>query len=189
MSPDGTLSWDTPEGDWIIMRTGMRFIDVRNGPASFEAEGLEVDKMNKEDVKFHFNAFIGQILKRIPAADRKTFTMVIMDSYERGGSNFTDRFLEDFQKRYGYDPTPYLPAYRGHLIGSAAKTDRFLWDVRRLVADKVAENYVGGLREASHEHDLRTWLENCGRHCLLHRRRQPAHQRTSMDRVPERFQL
>jgi hypothetical protein len=150
MSPDGTLSWDTPEGDWIIMRTGMRFIDVRNGPASFEAEGLEVDKMNKEDVKFHFNAFIGQILKRIPAADRKTFTMVIMDSYERGGSNFTDRFL---------------------------------------VADKVAENYVGGLREASHEHGLRTWLENCGRHCLLHRRRQPAHQRTSMDRVPERFQL
>jgi hypothetical protein len=162
MSPDGTLNWDAPEGDWIIMRTGMRFIDVRNGPASFEAEGLEVDKMNKEAVKFHFNAFIGQILKRIPAADRKTFTMVIMDSYERGGSNFTDRFLEDFQKRYGYDPTPYLPAYRGHLIGSAATTDRFLWDVRRLVADRVAENYVGGMREASHEHGLRTWLENYG---------------------------
>ena len=162
MSPDGTLNWDAPEGDWVIMRTGMRFIDVRNGPASFEAEGLEVDKMNKEDVRFHFNAFIGQILKRIPASDRKTFTMVIMDSYERGGSNFTGRFLEDFQKRYGYDPTPYLPAYRGHLIGSAATTDRFLWDVRRLVADKVAEKYVGGLREASHEHGLRTWLENYG---------------------------
>ena len=162
MAADGRLDWSAPAGDWIIMRTGMRYIDVHNGPASLEAEGLEVDKMNKEDVKSHFNAFIGQILKRIPEADRKTLKMVIMDSYERGGTNFTDHFLEDFKQRYGYDATPYLPAYFGHLIGSSEKTDRFLWDIRRFVADKVAENYVGGLREASHENGLTTWLENYG---------------------------
>jgi len=162
LKADGRLKWNAPKGNWLILRTGMRFIDVRNGPASFEAEGLEVDKMNKADVKFHFNAFVGQILKRIPAADRKSLKMVIMDSYERGGTNFTDDFLQDFQKRYGYDPTPYLPAYFGHIIGSRENTDRFLWDVRRLVADKVAANYVGGLREASHENGLQTWLENYG---------------------------
>lgn len=162
MSSDGRLSWNAPEGDWLILRTGMRFIDVRNGPASFEAEGLEVDKMNKEAIKFHFDAFIGQILQRIPAADRKTLKMVIMDSYERGGTNFTDRFLEDFKNRYGYDATPYLPVYSGHVIGSTEIANRFLWDVRRLIADKLSYDYVGGMREVSHKNGLKTWLENYG---------------------------
>jgi hypothetical protein len=162
MSAAGKLNWDAPKGDWIIMRTGMRFINVQNGPASIEAEGLEVDKMNREHVRFHFNAFIGEILKRIPAPDRRTLKMVIMDSYERGGFNFTDGFLEDFKKRYGYDATPYLPVFSGHMMGSPGITDRFLWDLRRMVADKLSYDYVGGFSEISHQHGLRTWLENYG---------------------------
>jgi alpha-L-rhamnosidase len=162
MSADGKLEWTAPKGDWIIMRTGMTFIDVRNGPASFEAEGLEVDKMNEEAIRFHFDSFIGQILKRIPATDRKTFKMVIMDSYERGGLNFTDTFLADFKNKYGYDATPYLPVYRGHIIGSIELSERFLWDVRRLVADKISYDYVGGMRQICHENGLTTWLENYG---------------------------
>ncbi len=162
MTADGTLNWNVQKGDWIILRTGMRFIDVRNGPASFEAEGLEVDKMSKEHIQMHFNAFVGQILKRVPANDRKTLKMVVMDSYERGGFNFTDSFLTDFKKRYGYDATPYLPVYSGHIIGSPEISDRFLWDVRRLVADKLSYDYVGGMSEISHQNGLRTWLENYG---------------------------
>jgi hypothetical protein len=162
MSADGRLNWNAPKGEWIILRTGMRFINVQNGPASFEAEGLEVDKLNKTHVAFHFNAFIGQILQRIPANDRRTLKMVIMDSYERGGMNFTDGFLADFKKRYGYDATPYLPVYNGHIIGSPELSDRFLWDIRRMVADKLSYDYVGGFREVSHKHGLKTWLENYG---------------------------
>lgn len=162
MSKDGLLKWNAPKGDWIIMRTGMRYIDVRNGPASFEAEGLEVDKMNKEHVRMHFNSFIGQILNRIPEKDRRTFKMVIMDSYERGGFNFTDGFLADFKKRFGYDATPFLPVYSGHIIGSPEISDRFLWDMRRMVADRLSYDYVGGMSEISHQQGLRTWLENYG---------------------------
>ena len=162
MSAGGVLNWNAPKGNWIILRTGMRFIDVRNGPASFEAEGLEADKMSKENIRAHFNAFIGQILKRIPSTDRKTFKMVIMDSYERGGTNFTDHFLKDFKHRYGYDASPWLPVYSGHIIGSSEMTDRFLWDMRRLVADKLSYDYVGGMSEISHKHGLKTWLENYG---------------------------
>jgi len=162
MSADGMLNWNAPKGDWVIMRTGMRFINVQNGPASFEAEGLEVDKINKDHIKFHFNAFIGQILNRIPANDRKTLKMVVMDSYERGGFNFTDGFLDDFKKRYGYDATPFLPVYSGHIIGSSELSDRFLWDMRRLIADKFSYDYIGGMSEISHQHGLKTWLENYG---------------------------
>ncbi|MHB9056309.1 MAG: glycosyl hydrolase [Paludibacteraceae bacterium] len=162
MSGDGFIKWNVPPGEWIIMRTGMRFIDVRNGPASFEAEGLEVDKMNKKHIESHFNAFIGEILKRIPAGDRKTLNTVVLDSYERGGQNFTDGFLDDFKRQYGYDAVPFLPVYNGLVIGNIEQSERFLWDMRRLVADKIAYDYVGGLTEISNKYGLKTWLENYG---------------------------
>lgn len=41
-------------------------------------------------------------------------------------------------------------------------SDRFLWDLRRLIADCVSYEYVGALRDISHEHGLTTWLENYG---------------------------
>ena len=162
MDDQGLLTWDVPEGEWIIMRTGMTPTGVTNSPASPEGTGLEVDKMSKEHVASHFDAYLGMILERIPADDRKTLKVAVQDSYETGGQNFTDDFLKEFQKRYGYAPVPFLPVFKGHIIGSPDLSDRFLWDVRRFVADKISYDYVGGLRKISHEHGMTTWLENYG---------------------------
>lgn len=159
---DGILTWDAPEGDWIVSRTAMLTTEVSNGPSSPEARGLEVDKMNKLHVETHFNAFIGEILKRIPEEDRKTFKVVVQDSYETGGQNWTDTMIEDFKDKYHYDPVPYLPVLNGFIVASPDISDRFLWDLRRLVADKVSYDYVGGLREVCHKYGLTTWLENYG---------------------------
>ena len=79
-----------------------------------------------------------------------------------GSRFFFADFLIDFQKRYGYSALPYLPVYNGMVVNSQLASDRFLWDMRRMVADKVAYDYVGGLREVSHKYCLRTWLENYG---------------------------
>ena len=162
LATDGTLNWDVPEGEWVILRTGMTPTGTQNGPASPEATGYEVDKMSKVHVEKHFYGHMGEILKRIPEADRKCFKVVVQDSYETGGQNFTDGFLEEFKQRYGYDPIPYLPVYQGMVVNSQLNSDRFLWDMRRMVADKVAYDYVGGLRDVSHKHGLTTWLENYG---------------------------
>lgn len=162
MNSDGTLIWNVPEGDWVVMRLGMTPTGITNAPASPEATGLEIDKMSKKHIESHFNAFLGEILKRVPEADRKCFKVVVQDSYEMGGQNFTDGFIEDFKQRYGYDPTPYLPTYSGYVINSRKHSDRFLWDMRRMVADKVAYDYVGGLRDISNKQGLTTWLENYG---------------------------
>lgn len=159
---DGTLKWNAPEGKWTVMRTSMLPTGVTNGPASPEATGLEIDKMSKKHVSTHFNAFIGKILKRIPEKDRKCFKVVVEDSYETGGQNWTDNMIETFKDRYGYDPVPYIPVMQGIVVGNRELSDRFLWDLRRLVADKVAYDYVGGLREISNSHGLSTWLENYG---------------------------
>ena len=162
MASDGTLVWDVPEGTWVISRTGMLPTGVINSPAPKEGRGLETDKMSKEHIRAHFDNYIGKIIKRIPAKDRKTFRYIIEDSYETGGQNWTDDLIDDFKQVYGYDPVPYIPALNGVVVGSPEITDRFLWDLRRLVADQVAYEYVAGLREVSHEHGFTTWLENYG---------------------------
>lgn len=162
MASDGTLTWDVPEGTWVISRTGMLTTGVECSPAPKEGRGLETDKMSKEHIRTHFDNYLGKILERIPAEDRKTFKIVVEDSYETGGQNWTDNMIEAFKEAYGYDPVPYIPALSGTVVGSPDITDRFLWDLRRLVADMVAYEYVAGLREISHEHGLTTWLENYG---------------------------
>lgn len=156
------LTWEAPAGKWVIMRTGMCPTGVTNSPAEPIATGLEVDKMSREHVAAHFDAYMGEIIRRIPEADRKCWKVVVQDSYETGGQNFTDDFIESFKSRYGYDPLPFLPVYKGYVVDSQDRSDRFLWDVRRLVADRVAYDYVGGLRDISHKYGLRTWLENYG---------------------------
>jgi hypothetical protein len=162
LATNGTLTWDVPPGNWLILRTGMTPTGMSNSPAPPEAKGLEVDKMNRKLAQRHFDAFIGQLLKRMPASDRKAFTRVVADSYETGAENWTDDFAKIFQRRYGYDPKPWLPVLTGRIVGSADQSDRFLWDMRRLVADRVATEYVGGLRAASEANGLGLWLENYG---------------------------
>jgi len=162
LAADGTLNWDVPQGEWIILRTGMTPTGVKNDPASPEGQGLEVDKMSRPLAKVHFDAFIGNLLKRMPATERKAFKEVVADSYEVGSENWTDGFDKEFQQRYGYDPKPWLPVLTGRIIGSADQSERFLWDLRRLVAERIATEYVGGLREACKPNGLGLWLENYG---------------------------
>ena len=160
--PDGTLEWTVPPGDWIILRSGLAPTGTTNSPAPAEATGLEVDKMNRAALKAHFDAYITPLLKRLSPAERKSWTHVIADSYETGPQNWTDGFAAGFQKRYGYDPLRFLPVMGGRLVGSADQSDRFLWDLRRFVADRIASEYVGGLRDLCHQAGLKLWLENYG---------------------------
>jgi len=162
LRPDGTLEWNVPPGDWIILRSGLVPTGTKNTPAPPEATGPEVDKMNRAALKAHFDAYITPLLKKLTPAERKSWTHVIADSYETGPQNWTDGFAADFQARFGYDPVRFLPAMGGRIVGSADQSDRFLWDLRRFVADRIASEYVGGLRDLCHQAGLKLWLENYG---------------------------
>lgn len=158
-----TLLWEVPPGEWEIVRTGMLPTYVTNFPAlEGDGLGLEVDKMSKTHLQAHFDAFIGEIYRRIPAGDRKTWKVVVADSYEVGGQNFTDDFLASFERAYGYSAVPFLPVFDGTVVESQDVSDRFLWDMRKLVAEQLSYNHVGELTRLSHQHGLTTWLENYG---------------------------
>lgn len=158
-----TLRWDAPQGEWEVLRTVMVPTGATNFPAlAGDGLGLEVDKMSPQHLQSHFDAFIGEILRRIPARDRRTWRVVVADSYEVGGQNFTDDFLESFERRYGYSAAPFLPVFDGVVVESPDASDRFLWDMRRLVADRLSHDHVGELTRLCHRHGLTTWLENYG---------------------------
>ncbi|MBR6388409.1 MAG: hypothetical protein IKS14_09155, partial [Thermoguttaceae bacterium] len=159
---DGVLTWDVPEGKWIVERFGAVPTGAKNAPAVPEATGHEVDKMSAEHALEHFNAYMLDLINRFPAEDMKSFTTIVQDSYEMGGQNYTDNFAEKFKASFGYDPTPYFPVFYGAVASNPEISDRFLWDLRRFIADEVSYSYVGGLREAGNKYGRNTWLECYG---------------------------
>jgi hypothetical protein len=159
---DGTLEWEAPPGKWLIMRFGVSPTGALNAVSPPHATGWEVDKMNRQHLENHFNAYIGQLLGRMPSEDRSALRHVVLDSYEQGSQNWTDGLTDYFEEKYGYDPSPWLPVLSGRIVSSADQSDRFLWDLRRIVADRVAHDYVGGFRELCQKNGLRIWLENYG---------------------------
>ncbi|WP_298878610.1 glycosyl hydrolase [uncultured Polaribacter sp.] len=162
LDENGVLNWNAPAGKWTIMRMGMTPTGTKNAPAAPQGVGYEIDKMNSELAQYHFDNFVGELLKRIPEESKSAFKYVIADSYEQGSQNWTDGYEIKFKEKYGYDPVPFLPVLSGRIVGSVEKSERFLWDLRRSIADDVAYEYVGGLRKASNKHNLKTWLENYG---------------------------
>ncbi len=163
MQADGSLQWQVPAGsDWIIERFNMATTGMMCGPTPPQAQGLECDKMSKAAIQTHFDGMIGRFLQLIPPEQRRGFQHITLDSYEVGPQNWTDGMASFFEKRFGYNPIPWLAVVNGRVVGSREQSDRFLRDWRRLIADMIAENYVGGLKEAANRHGIRTWLENYG---------------------------
>ena len=162
LQADGTLQWDVPEGKWVLQHVGMIPTGTMNKPAPPTLTGFEADKLNRQHLISFFDAYIGGLSKRLKPEERRSWKYLIADSYETGLQNWTDGMAAEFQKKYGYNPIPYLPAIYGRVVGSPDRTERFLWDLRRMVADRVATEYVGGLRDLTHAHGMKLWLENYG---------------------------
>lgn len=162
LNGDGVLACSLPEGDWTIIYFGMVSTGKKNHPAPPEATGLECDKMSKVHTEHHFNAMFGKLLKEMTPDERSAFKGITIDSYEVGAQNWTDGFADEFERRNGYNPLALLPVMTGRVVDSAKTSDQFLWDLRRTVADMIAENYIGGLREIAHKHELTLWCENYG---------------------------
>ena len=162
VKPEAAMRNWTPQG--IEVCTTTRGTDVVNGPCSPEAEGLEVDKLSKAHVQQHFEAFIGEILRCIPAEERPTLTTVVIDSWERGKQNYTDSIYVKFKQRFGYELDYTHLSTLNSPLGSAAsssdsESEELSTDLNRLIADLVASEYMGGLTEKAHQYGLRTWCE------------------------------
>ena len=136
-NPTNGVGWEVCRDKWDGLRS--------NGPCSPKATGLEVDKLSAKHVRKHFDSFIGEILRRIPKEERPTLTTVVIDSWERGTQNYTDGIFEKFKARFGYD-----------LDYSRGKCQK---DLKTLLAELVANEYIGTMTKCAHENGLITWCE------------------------------
>ncbi|WP_114211067.1 glycosyl hydrolase [Acidisarcina polymorpha] len=145
MHPDGTLEWTPPAGKWVVLRFGYSLLGITNHPATAEATGLEVDKLNRSYVKNYLDHYLDNYKSAVGAdwMGSKGVKFVITDSWEAGAQNWTDDMIAEFKKRRGYDPVPWMPVLTGRVVESAEASDRFLWDLRKTIADLIADEHYG----------------------------------------------
>jgi hypothetical protein len=155
----GKLNWKCPAGKWVILRIGYTPTGENNHPAASGGEGLECDKFSKTALDAHWNGFMQKVLDDLGPLAGKTLDCSLIDSYEVGGQNWTKNFRKEFKNRRGYDPLKFLPAFTGQVVDNPAVSERFLWDVRRTIADLFAENYYGHFAELCRQHGLKNAVE------------------------------
>ncbi|MFM5954703.1 MAG: glycosyl hydrolase, partial [Novosphingobium sp.] len=159
--PDGTLDWTPPKGNWKVIRIGYSLLGTTNHPAPAEATGLEVDKFDGDAVRGYLDHYIG--MYRDAAGNdllgAKGVRAILTDSIEVGAANWTPKMVDQFKRLRGYDPTPWLPALTGVLVGSRAQSDAFLYDYRRTLADLVASEHYGTVAKVAHEQGLKVYGE------------------------------
>jgi (4-O-methyl)-D-glucuronate---lignin esterase len=161
MRPDGRLDWTPPAGRWLVLRFGYSLTGARNAPASPEATGLEVDKLDKGFVKAYFDNYLDQYKNATGGLmGKRGLQYVITDSWEAGVANWTDKMFAEFLKRRGYDMHPWLPALAGRIVESAEASDRFLWDFRKTLGDLVAEYHYDQLTDLLHARGMGRYTES-----------------------------
>lgn len=158
---DGSLDWTPPQGRWRLLRLGWSLTGTTNHPATPEATGLEVDKFDGPAVRRYMEHYIGTYRDAVgpDLIGAHGLRALVNDSIEIGAANWTPRLIEQFRRLRGYDPTPWLPALTGTLIGSRADSDRFLFDFRRTLADLMASEHYGTLTQVAHENGLKVYSE------------------------------
>lgn len=83
-------------------------------PPGQEESCLEADKMSRRAVALHLDNVLGGFAAHGITASSPGLRFVLMDSYEAGwDGNWTDDMVEEFKRRRGYDPVPFLPVLAG----------------------------------------------------------------------------
>jgi hypothetical protein len=156
MGADGTLNWTPPAGNWVVLRFGYSLLGITNHPATAEATGLEVDKLNRTYVKNYMDRYLDSYKETVGAdyMGKRGIKYVITDSWEAGSQNWTDDMIAQFKTRRGYDPLPWMPVLTGQIVGSAEASDQFLWDFRKTIGDLIADEHYGQVQASLKERGI-----------------------------------
>jgi hypothetical protein len=162
MGPDGRLDWTPPAGNWVVLRFGYSLLGITNHPATAEATGLEVDKLNSGYVKNYMDGYLDSYKQTVGAdyMGKRGIRYVITDSWEAGSQNWTDDMMAQFKKRRGYDPAPWMPVLTGRVVESAEASDQFLWDFRKTISDLIAEEHYGQVQASLKDRGIGHYSES-----------------------------
>lgn len=167
LKPDGSLTWNVPPGDWLVMRMGYTTSGKKNHPATAEGLGFEVDKMDAGLVKRHAEAALQHMSGGgVGTTGLKMFSV---DSWEAGGQNWTEKLAAEFEQRNGYSLMTFLPVLGGKLVGDAGTTQRFLEDFRHTLQALVSESFYKTMAEVARSNGLNFLAESSAAPIPIHR--------------------
>lgn len=127
---------------YIASRTGQQ---VKR--AALGAEGFVLDHLSRSAIEHHLNTVAEPLLKAF--GDKPPYA-VFSDSLEVYGTDWTDDFLSEFQRRRGYDLKPHLPAvYSGQ--GADAPALRHDWALTQ--TELVNERYLTPVNDWAVKHN------------------------------------
>ena len=146
-----------------ILRIGYTSSDAKVSTASGAWQGLAIDYLDPAALDQYWNRSVLPLLIAAKPYVGRSLKYLASDSWELGGTNWTGNFREEFRKRRGYDPVPYLPVVSGRIVGSRALSNRFLADLRRTIADLINGHY-DHLAQLSSQFGLGIQCESGGPH-------------------------
>jgi len=162
LNADGTLNWTVPAGNWNIVRFGYSLMGINNHPASPEATGLEVDKLDPAAIKRYFENYLNQYKSATGGlmGTKGGLQFMVTDSWEAGAQNWTGNMMQEFQKRRGYSMVTWMPVLTGHVVKSAEASEQFLFDFRHTLSDLVTEYHYDGLTTILAERGMKRYTES-----------------------------
>ncbi len=136
------------------------FVAGRTGMAvkrpALGAEGRVLDHLNPSVV----DKFVSQIaIPEIDACSPNPPYSIFCDSLEVAGEDWTDNFLDEFQKRRGYDLRPLLPALLGDV---GPKTMEIRHDWGQTLTELFQDAFNTRLKDLAHRSGTRFRLQAYG---------------------------
>jgi hypothetical protein len=177
VSDDGNLKWDVPAGQWVLFSfIQAPTLQTVEGGAGIGSQWV-LDHLKRQALDQHIEA-VGEAAKKYFGDDfGKSLRAIFCDSLEVSADSmyWTDGFLEEFQKRRGYDLAPYLP-----LIQQPGRSDpgdeypslpyfddteigeRVRHDYWQTVSDLMIENFYQPLVDWAHRNHLKVRIQAHG---------------------------
>ena len=155
----GIENWAVPPGPWRIMA----FIDCPTGQQvkrpTVGMEGYVIDHFNRQAMDLFLEAAGEQVLNELKDVADPPFHSAFCDSLEVYGADWTPSLLKEFEKRRGYDLTPYLPALWQE---AGPLTPHVRYDYHLTLSDLMLENFFAPLADWSRKHGMTARIQAHG---------------------------
>lgn len=156
---DAPLGFSLPKGKWHIVRIGHTSTGHTNATGG-GGRGLECDKFSVAAVDKQFDNWFANIYRHAPQdIVKRVLTRLHVDSWEAGSQNWSKNFLDEFEKRRGYDLRPWLLVYAGVPMKSNGLSDKVLRDIRLTIGDLVNDVFFTEVRRLADQYGMKLSTE------------------------------
>ncbi len=164
---DGVLDWQPPGGEWEVLRFGCTIGDHSRVSTSSEGwRGYALDVLDAGAFERYWQAVVEPLIADAGPLAGKCLEYLHTDSWEVEAINWTPTLREEFRRRRGYDPLPFLPVMAGRIVDHRQKSNRFLYDWRKTLGDLAVDNHYRPFRDHARRHGLKLHAESGGPHAV-----------------------